>query len=331
MRSLLLSADSLLLLTTVAAGWIRSLLLLPYVTAGKVSEKTSYTLLFRHRQQLRGGGSHYSHDDRALFWSNDINVTADMMAAQECAEVLVMSDSNGDGVVDWKEYVGFVQRLSVNTPHNGTALTVVTYMDLPLELQVTYNRLACYFCFNNDNNTIVSSPFRAALAPETLPPTRDECCIGLDTFVDTVANGTGLLEVDLLEEEDIMYLTQICEATVQAMDETWTNDNDITQGRLTTCPAEFNPGGDCSAYEDGLQCGYGHIYTGCTWEELYCQYIERCDCYDDVWSCLSLSMVPCGFDGQPVPEGLPWGEACDPEEPLPLPPPQGVVIGGMIP
>jgi hypothetical protein len=327
----MLSAGFLLLTTATGAESIG--FSSPVSPAAKSSKEALYTLL--HQPQLRGGDSRGIHDDRALFWSNDINITADTTAAEDCAEILVISDLDGDGVVDLKEYLGFVQRLSVDTPHYNTTMTIVTYTDLPLELQVTYNRLACYYCFTNDNNTSDAenaSTFRAALAPETLAPTRNECCVGLDTFVDTVVNGTAFSTVDLLEEEEIMYLTRMCEATVQAMDEAWGDDNDITQGRLTTCPAEFNPGGDCSVYEAGLQCGYGHIYTGCTWEDLYCQYIERCDCYDSIWSCLSLSMAPCGIDGEPIPEGLPWGQSCDPEEPLPLPPPQeDILISGLMP
>jgi hypothetical protein len=241
---------------------------------------------------------------------------------------LDVSDTNGDGVVDWKEYVGFVQLLSVDTEHRDKAGNITSYFDMPLELQMTYNRLACYYCFNNStqNESATTTSLRAALAPETTPPARDECCIGLDTFQNNAVNGTVDVAM-LLEEEEMVYLTRMCDATVLAMDEAW----EEVEGRLTVCPAEFNPGADCSAYEAGLQCGYGHIYMGCTWDELFCQYIERCDCYDNTWSCLSLSIMPCGFDGQPVPEGLPWGQPCDPEEPLPGPPENTMIQGGRIP
>lgn len=318
-----------------------------FVQAEESSSDTtaSYSNFRSSRRQLRLGHtqSNEGHgEDRSLFWSNDINVTEAYnmeAAAEECAMLLEISDKNADGVVDWKEYVGFVQLLSMDTPHDVAAWSVTSYFDLPLELQVTYNRLACHFCFANstmeEEEDSSSTSFRAALAPETLPPSRDECCVGLDTFANsTIAVGiNGTEDLGLLEEDELLYLNRMCNSTIEAIEEAWKegdHDDFTTEGRLTTCPSDFNPGGDCSDYEADLQCEYGHIYTGCTWEELFCQYIERCDCYDNAWSCLSLSIVPCGFDGQRVPGRLPWGQSCDPDVPVPRPP-DVIVQGSFMP
>merc|ERR1712125_112161 len=63
--------------------------------------------------------------------------------------------------------------------------------------------------------------------------------------------------------------------------------------------------GNEGLYEDGQQCKYEYVYTGCTWEELRCvQPTKRCTCnsplYKDLkWSCVMEAIEPCGGGGLP--------------------------------
>lgn len=84
----------------------------------------------------------------------------------------------------------------------------------------------------------------------------------------------------------------------------------------------------CLGYSVGKSCDYGHLYQGCTWQELSCQTVESCTCTaDGSWMCAVRSAQRCGsFDADlawvddDLPEGLPWGQACDPDAELPVPP-----------
>jgi len=72
----------------------------------------------------------------------------------------------------------------------------------------------------------------------------------------------------------------------------------------------------CSGYQYGNSCELRHTYRGCNWDELYCGWSERCDCEDDgIYTCVQAGMEAC-LD---IPEGLPWGQDCDPTEELPTP------------
>lgn len=89
------------------------------------------------------------------------------------------------------------------------------------------------------------------------------------------------------------------------------------------CPTTFRYGECKQQYLDNLQCPYNYAYKGCSWEELSCEPSVECKCDHWIghWQCKS-SFENCDENGLSVlPEGLPWGEACDPTEKLPTPPP----------
>lgn len=100
------------------------------------------------------------------------------------------------------------------------------------------------------------------------------------------------------------------------------------------CPAsEPEPNGACRS--SASSCEYNHVFTGCTWEELTCTPISYCNCVDGTWMCIMAAMAPCiglgllsGFDERDAfdaglpPNGLPWGDSCDPNAELPTPPPE---------
>jgi len=86
----------------------------------------------------------------------------------------------------------------------------------------------------------------------------------------------------------------------------------------------------CSGYPEGETCNYNFMYTGCTWDTLQCSWIASCSCDErsETWACQMKSLARCGvFDAEVgewvdnTPEGLPWGESCDPDEEPPTPPP----------
>lgn len=91
------------------------------------------------------------------------------------------------------------------------------------------------------------------------------------------------------------------------------------------CPVEKSE--SCLGYDVGQTCEFGHMYLGCTWEDLTCTFIEKCTCaMDGQWSCMMRGVAPCGTVEAGVgwvdttPEGLPWGEVCNPDDELPTPP-----------
>jgi hypothetical protein len=79
------------------------------------------------------------------------------------------------------------------------------------------------------------------------------------------------------------------------------------------CPETF-AFGSCIEYEDDLGCEYNHVYRGCIWDEFSCDPSIRCDCQQDTWECSGNFENPCKLDdgNSALPEGLPWGKACDP-------------------
>lgn len=90
------------------------------------------------------------------------------------------------------------------------------------------------------------------------------------------------------------------------------------------CPVEKSE--SCLGYEIGRTCEFGHMYLGCTWEDLTCTFVEKCRCAaDGQWSCMMRGVARCGtFEAgvgwvDTTPEGLPWGEVCNPDDELPTP------------
>ena len=94
-------------------------------------------------------------------------------------------------------------------------------------------------------------------------------------------------------------------------------------GRLSDeCPMTFRYGKCSKEYIDGLECPYTYAYKGCSWEELSCEPIIQCKCdhWFGQWECKS-DFDNCSKDGVlSLPDGLPWGESCDPLADLPSPP-----------
>jgi len=74
----------------------------------------------------------------------------------------------------------------------------------------------------------------------------------------------------------------------------------------------------CAGYPERQRCNYQHIYMGCTWDTLRCGRTAGCSCdkASEIWMCAMASIASC--DAVSVPEGLPWGEVCDPDEELPV-------------
>mmetsp|Transcript_20566 Transcript_20566/g.43646 ORF Transcript_20566/g.43646 Transcript_20566/m.43646 type:complete len:504 (-) Transcript_20566:457-1968(-) len=90
-----------------------------------------------------------------------------------------------------------------------------------------------------------------------------------------------------------------------------------TNSKKTECPASFELG-KCDEYEDYLQCKYNHVYKGCTWDTLTCSPAVECECLGGNWQCWPDFEKPCeAEEGLVIPEGLPWGQECNPNEGLP--------------
>ena len=88
---------------------------------------------------------------------------------------------------------------------------------------------------------------------------------------------------------------------------------------LEVCP--LNPTfGQCNEYKEGLHCDFEYVYKGCSWNTLQCSPAIQCLCSDGQWDCDIDSTKPCGVtvNGHP-PGGVPWGEKCDPDEPIVAP------------
>jgi hypothetical protein len=252
-------------------------------------------------------------------WQGDGSNTTSLEDAASCATFLFLADSNGDGIVDGDEFPLFVQQLASATKGDDVSSAEAfgdSYSDLPLELQRAYDDLACYFCVDGGNAT----------APTTVSNDDDDCCVGLYLMVDVdtdIVNGT-------LNEEDVEtleYLQLVCQVTLDAMKESWNTTETSTlpprpppgaQGRIDTCPDFVNPGEECSLYMPALRCSYGYIYSGCSWQDLGCVSTFECDCVSEEWLCLSMAMIAC--DESTTPEELPWGQICNPNDPLPQAP-----------
>ncbi|OEU06223.1 hypothetical protein FRACYDRAFT_255563 [Fragilariopsis cylindrus CCMP1102] len=115
---------------------------------------------------------------------------------------------------------------------------------------------------------------------------------------------------------------------------------------VVTAVCPLNPEFNSPCRTVGDICDYDHLYTGCTWEDLQCTPVISCECFsDETWQCLIAASVQCdgnggGFGGssmmfefdEPVaaaavaattsttatiPDGLPWGDRCDPNNDLP--------------
>uniref|UniRef100_A0A7S4AIY4 Uncharacterized protein n=1 Tax=Pseudo-nitzschia australis TaxID=44445 RepID=A0A7S4AIY4_9STRA len=84
------------------------------------------------------------------------------------------------------------------------------------------------------------------------------------------------------------------------------------------CPV-LSPENDteCDVFHFNSGCNYDHVYMGCSWDELQCQWTKSCKCNAGKWMCESLFILDCDTRGDAVPEGLPEGEICDPNEEVP--------------
>ena len=126
---------------------------------------------------------------------------------------------------------------------------------------------------------------------------------------------------------------------------------------VAVCP--LNPEFNSPCRTVGDICDYDHLYTGCTWEDLQCTPVISCECFsDETWQCLIAASVQCNdgiggggfggssmmfeFENEPVaeaaaavaatntstttiPDGLPWGDRCDPSDDLPQAQPDTIV------
>lgn len=63
------------------------------------------------------------------------------------------------------------------------------------------------------------------------------------------------------------------------------------------------------------KCDYQFVFTGCSWEDLACTATISCECFDGIgaWGCDVFTLAPCRDD---TPDGLPFGEVCNPTESL---------------
>lgn len=112
-------------------------------------------------------------------------------------------------------------------------------------------------------------------------------------------------------------------------------DDDQDAAPATQCPLRApRPFSDsCDGYEVGQTCNYGHVFTGCDWDELSCTWTKSCNCMPQgFWACAMASIAACPkvteFDediGRDVvvspPRDLPWGTLCDPDQDPPTGPP----------
>lgn len=116
------------------------------------------------------------------------------------------------------------------------------------------------------------------------------------------------------------------------------NPNDplpVPTDGITECPEVVPEDMDCSDYQDGLECSFASVYTGCDWESLSCTTTSGGRCTHgtkeeggNLWGIYAGKIASCTYEGAPaVPKGLPWGEVCDPDAMLPTPPPSGKADG----
>lgn len=107
----------------------------------------------------------------------------------------------------------------------------------------------------------------------------------------------------------------------------------------TDCPIEppVSFSSSCVGYPVGKSCSYGHMYLGCTWDTLSCSWTQSCSCESDgTWGCMMAGLARCGtYDDvlgfvDTTEKGLPWGEACEPNEELPTRPPIDESVDGRL-
>mmetsp|Transcript_59334 Transcript_59334/g.64060 ORF Transcript_59334/g.64060 Transcript_59334/m.64060 type:complete len:461 (+) Transcript_59334:111-1493(+) len=118
---------------------------------------------------------------------------------------------------------------------------------------------------------------------------------------------------------DSVENTDVDTTTTNRFDDVRDGKNIAGRGQLSTeCPQYVNPAGPCSdTYESNLVCKYDYIQLGCSWEELQCLPIMRCECNqfpfnDGNWACRTDSMMGC--DTATTPPELPWGNVCVPAD-----------------
>lgn len=142
-----------------------------------------------------------------------------------------------------------------------------------------------------------------------------------------VDNGNGAVGIDVPDEDSIEVIKENVEVptedtvenNVGAEFEGPTEDiGEDVDGRLSNeCPENYNFG-SCSGYVPGLNCGYNHIYTGCSWDTISCTAVMQCTCGSMLfgggeWACMSMAMMPC----ETKPDGFPEFRGCVPTDPLP--------------
>ncbi|KAL3923509.1 MAG: hypothetical protein SGARI_006203 [Bacillariaceae sp.] len=323
------SHSMLFLQHALAAAWL--ILQTPTATAAVEVEHTITTAGIRGATASEGS-SRWLVDGARNATDDDSIIQA---AASSCATLLYLADLNGDAIVDLQEFPFFVQQV---VAEDDLLMDIISldligdsYFDLPVELQMVYDDLACYFCGDTDNATMAM--MSGARQGNSSAVADEECCVGLYTMIDVdsdIVNGTlsdSFLEGD---EEKVEYLQLVCETTAQVTLEAFENITTAsptrppqrpppdTEGRIETCPDFGNPGEECSLYMPNLRCSYAHIYAGCTWEDLVCVATLECDCFSQEWMCLSLAMIAC--DDSTTPTDLPWGQGCDPDVELTRPP-----------
>jgi len=93
------------------------------------------------------------------------------------------------------------------------------------------------------------------------------------------------------------------------------------EGRLEDeCPPSPIFGACNDSYITGLVCNYDHMFWGCSWDELSCKAVMRCECgqsgFEGEWNCMSDAAVLC--DAKTTPVDLPRGIPCNPEDALPV-------------
>eukprot|EP00539_Tryblionella_compressa_P001723 CAMPEP_0178752494 /NCGR_PEP_ID=MMETSP0744-20121128/11094_1 /TAXON_ID=913974 /ORGANISM="Nitzschia punctata, Strain CCMP561" /LENGTH=328 /DNA_ID=CAMNT_0020406219 /DNA_START=167 /DNA_END=1150 /DNA_ORIENTATION=- len=229
-----------------------------------------------------------------------------------------------DGMLDFEEYGLWIGYLAQELYNNS--ITVLSFFDLPQSLQDHYTFLARLDCFTT-TTTITNTSTATTTSGGSVTTINTTT-----TTTTTIQNITGGCDsgIDLNMElsSGANYLETVCDTTYDAMIDAWGDpSSSATAAPEVTgrdvCPVDFPAGLDCSEYEPNLRCDYDYAFHFCSWEELECLPLASCDCTSNEWLCLTAAMAPCGFDGQPVPDGLPWGQSCDPTAPLPSEPVSG--------
>lgn len=71
----------------------------------------------------------------------------------------------------------------------------------------------------------------------------------------------------------------------------------VTCGKCRTkCPKQYSSPKfkkSCAKYEDGLNCNFNHMFTGCSWNSIQCTGQQSYECNESKWRLITMMPQPC--------------------------------------